>query len=675
MNKEEAEKRILKLRQAINHYRYLYHVKDISEISDEALDSLKKELFDLEQDYPDLITLDSPTQRIGGEPLPKFEKFVHPKRMTSFNDAFSKEDVKDWLNRNLKLLTEDEKQNINFYLEPKLDGLAIELIYRNGVFKIGSTRGDGFVGENVTQNLKTIESIPLRLRSKEEIEKDLKREIEYKEIIVRGEAVLTKEEFKRINAEKIEKGEDPYANPRNLAAGSIRQLDPKIVRERKLDADFYSLVSDLGQKTHDEEHRILEILGFKTNNKYNKTCEKLEEVFDYYEDLNKKRNDLPYEIDGVVITINNNRIFDKLGIVGKAPRAAIALKFPQKEAATILEDVEYQTGRTGVVTPVGILKPVVVEGVTISRVTLHNEDEIRRLDLKIGDTVIIARAGDVIPKVIRVLPEMRNGEEINIIFPSECPTCGGSLIKKEALWYCTKKDCFTRKYKEIVHFASKSAFNIVGLGPSIVKTLLDYKLIVNAADLFTLKEGDLIDLPLFKEKASNNLISAIQGSKKITLSRFIYALSIKNVGTETANILAERFHSIDNLKKASKEELDNIVDIGEVVAESIYSYFNNGSNIELINKLLENEVHIIYEKRESSLKGLTFVLTGTLLSITRDEAKERIHKLGGNVSSTVSLNTDYVVVGENPGSKYNKAKKLGIKIIGEKEFNELTQLY
>ena len=675
MNKEEAEKRILKLRQAINHYRYLYHVKDISEISDEALDSLKKELFDLEQDYPDLITLDSPTQRIGGEPLPKFEKFVHPKRMTSFNDAFSKEDVKDWLNRNLKLLTEDEKQNINFYLEPKLDGLAIELIYRNGVFKIGSTRGDGFVGENVTQNLKTIESIPLRLRSKEEIEKDLKREIEYKEIIVRGEAVLTKEEFKRINAEKIEKGEDPYANPRNLAAGSIRQLDPKIVRERKLDADFYSLVSDLGQKTHDEEHRILEILGFKTNNKYNKTCEKLEEVFDYYEDLNKKRNDLPYEIDGVVITINNNRIFDKLGIVGKAPRAAIALKFPQKEAATILEDVEYQTGRTGVVTPVGILKPVVVEGVTISRVTLHNEDEIRRLDLKIGDTVIIARAGDVIPKVIRVLPEMRNGEEINIIFPSECPTCGGSLIKKEALWYCTKKDCFTRKYKEIVHFASKSACNIGGLGPSIVKTLLDYKLIVNAADLFTLKEGDLIDLPLFKEKASNNLISAIQGSKKITLSRFIYALSIKNVGTETANILAERFHSIDNLKKASKEELDNIVDIGEVVAESIYSYFNNGSNIELINKLLENEVHIIYEKRESSLKGLTFVLTGTLLSITRDEAKERIHKLGGNVSSTVSLNTDYVVVGENPGSKYNKAKKLGIKIIGEKEFNELTQLY
>ena len=674
MNKEEVKKRILKLRETINHYRYLYHVKDVSEISDEALDSLKKELFDLEQEYPDLITPDSPTQRIGGKPLPKFEKFVHPKRMTSFNDAFSKDDVEDWLNRNLKLLTEEDKQNINFYLEPKLDGLAVELIYRNGVLETGSTRGDGFVGENVTQNLKTIESIPLRLRSKEDIEKDLKRKINYNEIIVRGEAVLTKEEFKRINEEKIEKGEEVYANPRNLAAGSIRQLDPKIASERKLDADFYSLASDLGQKTHGEEHEILEILGLKTNNRYNKVCENLEEVFAYYEDLDKKRNDLPYEIDGTVVIINNIRIFDKLGVVGKAPRAAIAFKFPQKEAATILENVEFQTGRTGVVTPVGILKPVVVEGVTISRVTLHNEDEIRRLDLKIGDTVIIARAGDVIPKVIRVLTEMRNGEEIEIVFPSECPACGGSLIKKDALWYCVKKDCFIRKYKEIVHFASKSAFNIVGLGPSIVKTLLDYKLIVDAADLFTLKKGDLFELPLFKEKASNNLINAIQSSKQITLPRFIYALSIKNVGSETANVLAERFHSIENVKKASKEELDSIIDIGEVVAESIYSYFNNRNNIEFIDKLLENGVQIIYEERESSLKGLTFVLTGTLSSITRDEAKERIRKLGGDVSSNVSVNTDYVVVGENPGSKYDKAKKLGVKIIDEKEFHELIQL-
>jgi len=674
MNKEEAKKRIEKLREAINHYRYLYHVKDTSEISDEALDSLKKELFDLEEEYPDLITPDSPTQRIGGKPLPKFEKFTHYKRMTSFNDAFSKEDIENWLNRNLKLLTDEEKSNIDFYVEPKLDGLAIELIYKNGVLEIGATRGDGYIGENVTQNLKTIESIPLRIRSKGDIEKDLKREIDYAEIIVRGEAVLTKEEFKRINEERLKKGEEIYANPRNLAAGSIRQLDPKITSKRKLDADFYSLVSDLGQKSHSEEHEILEILGFKTNNRYNKICKNLEEVFDYYEDLNKKRTDLPYEIDGTVLVINNNRIFEKLGIVGKAPRAAIAFKFPQKEAATLLQDVEFQTGRTGVVTPVGILKPVVVEGVTISRTTLHNEDEIRRLDLKIGDTVIIARAGDVIPKVIKVLKEMRTGEEEEIAFPKECPACGGPLIKKDALWYCLDENCFTRKYKEIVHFASKAAFNIIGLGPSIIKALLDSKLIVDAADLFTLKKGDLLELPLFKEKASSNLINAVQNSKRVTLPRFIYALSIKNVGNETADVLAERFHSIENLKKATREELDNITDIGEVVTESIFSFFNNKKNIEFIDKILKNGVEIIYEEREEKLKGLTFVLTGTLLGITRDEAKERIRKLGGDVSSTVSQNTDYVVIGEKPGSKYDKAKKLGIKIIGEKEFYELIRL-
>jgi len=673
MEKEEVKKRIKKLRETINHYRYLYHVKDVSEISDEALDSLKKELFNLEQEYPDLITSDSPTQRIGGEPLEKFEKFVHPKRMTSFNDAFSKEDIEDWLNRNSKLLTDEENKNIDFYVEPKLDGLAIELIYRNGVFEVGATRGDGNVGENVTQNLKTIESIPLRLRKKEDVEKDLKREIDYSEIIVRGEAVLTKEEFKRINEERVERGEEVYANPRNLAAGSIRQLDSKITKERNLDADFYSLVSDLGQKTHAEEHQILEILGLKTNNRYNKICKNLKEVFDYYKDFIKKRESLPYEIDGIVVAINNNRIAEKLGIVGKAPRAAIAFKFPQKEAATILEDVEFQTGRTGVVTPVGILKPVVIEGVTISRTTLHNEDEIRKLQLKMRDTVIIARAGDVIPKVVRVLKEMRNGEEKDINFPKKCPACGGPLIKKDALWYCIDKNCFTRRHKEIVHFVSKAAFNIVGLGPNIIKTLLDNKLILDAADLFTLKRGDLLELPGFKEKSSGNLINAIENSKKITLPRFIYSLSIGNVGIETANILADRFHSIKNLIDAEKEDLESIYDIGEVVALSIYSFFKNDNNISFINKLFKNGIDIVYEKKEEKLRGLTFVLTGTLSRITRDEAKEMIRRLGGDISSNVSVNTDYVVAGENPGSKYDRAKKLSVKIIGEKEFYELIK--
>ncbi|MDD4358481.1 MAG: NAD-dependent DNA ligase LigA [Candidatus Pacebacteria bacterium] len=673
MDKDEVKKRIEKLRETINHYRYLYHVKDVSEISDEALDSLKKELFDLEQEYPDLITPDSPTQKIGGEPLEKFEKFKHPKRMTSFNDAFSQEDIYDWRDRNFRLLREEEKNSVEFYCEPKLDGLAIELIYRNGILEVGATRGDGIIGENVTSNLKTIESIPLRLRSKENIEKDLGKNINYNEIVVRGEAVLTKEEFKRINKERLDRGEEIYANPRNLAAGSIRQLNPKITSERNLDADFYSLVSDLGQKTHGEEHKILEILGLKTNNRYNKICKNLEEVFDYYEDLNKKRNDLPYEIDGVVVAINNNRIYEKLGIVGKAPRGAIAFKFPQKEATTIVNDVIFQTGRTGIVTPVAILKPVALEGVIISRTTLHNEDEIRRLNLKIGDTAVITRAGDVIPKVIRVLKEMRNGSEKEIIFPKKCSACDADLIKKDALWFCPKKDCYTRRYKTIVHFVSKPAFNIVGLGPNIVKDLLNKKLILDAADLFTLKKGDLLELEGFKKKASNNLINAILNSKRITLPRFIYSLSIPIVGIETANVLADRFNSIDNLKNSKKEDLEQIIDIGPIVANSIFSWFRDENNLAFMDKLLKNGVEIVFEKKENKLQGLSFVLTGTLKEMTRDDAKEMIRKAGGDISSSVSSRTDYVVVGENPGSKFDKAKKLGVKILNEEEFYEFIE--
>ena len=665
------KQRIKKLRDLINHYRYLYHVKDISQISDEVVDSLKKELFDLEQKYPELVTPDSPTQRIGGKPLDKFEKFEHPKRMTSFNDAFSKEDIEDWLNRNIKLLTEKEIQNIEFYVEPKLDGLAVELIYRDGILEVGATRGDGLIGENVTQNLKTIESIPLKLRSKLDIEKELKREIDYREIVVRGEAILTKAEFKRINEERRKKRKEEFRNPRNLAAGSIRQLNPKITRKRKLDADFYSLVSDLGQETHEEEHLILEVLGFKTNNKHNKVCKTLDEVYNYYKDFIKKRDKLPYEVDGIVVSINDNKIANKLGIVGKAPRSAIAFKFPQKQATTILENVEFQVGRTGVVTPVSILKPVVIEGVTISRATLHNEDEIKRLGLKIGDTVIVGRAGDVIPKIMKVITELRNGTEKNIVFPKKCPACKGPLVKKEALWYCKDKDCFKRKHKEIVHFVSKPAFDVVSLGPNIIKTLLNSKLIVDASDLFTLKKGDLLKLEGFKDKASDNLINAIENSKQTTLPRFLIALSIKNVGAETANILADKFHTLENIMQAKKQDLENIYDIGEIVASSIYSFFKEKSNLDYIEKLFKNGVNIVYEEKKDTLKGLTFVLTGTLASIGREEAKESIRKLGGSIAPTPSPSTSYVVLGENPGSKYEKAKQLGLKILNEEEFYEL----
>jgi DNA ligase (NAD+) len=424
MNKQEAKNRIEKLRELINHHRYLYHVLDKQEISEQALDSLKKELFDLEQEYPDLITSDSPTQRIGGKPLDVFEKIEHQKMMYSLNDAFSREDMDNWENRNNKLLTEEEKNSIKYYCEPKLDGLAIELVYRNGILEIGSTRGDGKIGENVTQNIKTIESIPLNLKTKE------------KEVIVRGEAVITKSDFIKINKQRKKDNLSVYANPRNLAAGSIRQLDSNVAAERKLTADVYSLISDLGQKTHSEEHEILEKLGFKTNNKYNKLCKNLDEVFSFYNYWQKHRETLPFEIDGLVISINDNRIFNKLGIVGKTPRGAIALKFPLMQTTTIVEDIKVQVGRTGAMTPVAILKPVDINGVTITRATLHNEKEIERLGLKIGDTVVVGRAGDVIPEISKVFPELRTGKEKNFKMPDRCPSCETKLIKpeKEIVW-------------------------------------------------------------------------------------------------------------------------------------------------------------------------------------------------------------------------------------------------
>jgi DNA ligase (NAD+) len=654
MNKIEAKNRIEKLKEIINYHRYQYHVLNKEEISIEALDSLKKELFELEQKFPDFITKDSPTQRVEGKPLDKFEKFEHPVRMTSFNDAFSKEDIEEWLKRNKKLLTSRQQDNIEFYCEPKLDGLAIEIIYRNGILEIGSTRGDGRIGENVTQNLKTIESIPLNINYE-------------KELIVRGEAVITKKGFEEINKQEKKN----YANPRNLAAGTIRQLDPKVVKRRKLDADIYSIASDFGLKTHEEEHKVLEKLGFKTNNKYNKLCKNLEEVFMYYEWLSKKRESLPYEIDGVVITINDNEIFKKLGIVGKAPRGAIAFKFAQKQSTTIIKDIEFQTGRTGAITPVAILKPVLIEGVTISRATLHNEQEIRRLDIKIGDTVIVGRAGDVIPEIVGAIKELRIGKEKEILIPQKCPSCETELVRKsgDILWFCPNKNCYNRKSRAISHFVSKQAFNIVGLGPNIVKQLLENNLINDSADIFTLKKGDLLELEGFEEKASDNLINAINNARQISFPKFIFSLGIDNVGQETANVLADRFKSLENLKKAEHIVLESVLDIGPVVAESIIEWFKH--NDEFLDKLLNSGVEIVYQKKSNKLKDLKFVLTGTLSSISRDDLKDIIRSRGGDVSSSVSSNIDYVIVGENPGSKYDKAQKLNLKIITEDKINEI----
>jgi len=691
IKKAEAKPRIEKLKELINHYRYLYHVEDKEEISQPALDSLKKELFDLEQLFPDLITPDSPTQRIGGRPLSKFSKAKHVKPMLSFNDAFSEQDVKDWLERNMKLLSQSDKDkfDLSFYCEPKLDGLAIELVYKDSILKTGSTRGDGLIGEDVTQNLKTIDSVPLRLRQTSEIIKDLEkqglfaiveniREKGLTNLVVRGEAVITKQEFLKINKEQARQGLAVYANPRNLAAGSIRQLDPAMTAARNLDVNIYSLISDLGQKTHEQEHKILKALGFKTNNKYNKLCQNIEEVFAFWEFRLKNRQNLPYEIDGIVVSINDNQISEKLGVVGKTPRKAIAFKFPLMQVTTIIEEIKVQIGRTGAITPVAVLKPVKLAGVTISRATLHNRDEIKRLDLKIGDTVIVGRAGDVIPDIIKVLPELRTGKEKNFSLPKNCPSCHTLLLRPvgEVVLRCPNKNCFARRKKSFHHFVCKSAFDIQGLGPKIIDRLMDEGLVEDPSDLFFLKEGDLYILERFAVKSANNLILAIQAKKKISLAKFIYALGIRNVGEETSQALAGHFANLENLKKASLEDLQKIRDIGPIASESIFNFFKDRKNSEFLENLKKAGIEIEYQKLKieyQKLKGLKFILTGTLKTITRNEAKEKIRLLGGDISESVSKNIDFIVVGSEPGSKLEKAKRLGIKIIEEKEFLELVK--
>ncbi len=653
MTKKEAKKRIEKLKKVISHHRYLYHVLDKQEISDTALDSLKKELFDLEQKFPEFITPDSPTQRVSGKPLGKFKKAKHPKPMLSFNDAFSEKDMQDWVERISKLLTDKEAKQIDFFCELKIDGLAIELIYEDEILKTGSTRGDGIIGEDVTQNLKTIEAIPLRLTETGSL------------IAVRGEVFISKKEF--------EKFKTNYANPRNLAAGSVRQLDPKITASRHLDSFAYDLVDrDRVSDTHEEKHKILKALGFKTN-PYNKYCKNLSEVFKLHKQIQKIREKIPYEIDGLVVTVNSNRIFEKLGVVGKAPRGAIAFKFPGRQATTIVEDIKVQIGRTGALTPVAYLKPVQVGGVIVSRATLHNEGEIKRLGVKIGDTVIVERAGDVIPDIVEVLSKMRTGKEKEFKMPYQCPVCDTKIVrpKGEAVSRCPNPDCFAKKREYFYHFVSKSAFDIEGLGPKIIDQLLEQGLLSDPGDLFELEQGDLLALERFAEKSTENLIKAIQSKKETTLARFIYALGIRNVGEETALDLAKHFNKLEKLEKAKLEELEKIQDIGPVVAKSIYKWFRQERNREFLEKL--EKVGVKIEKLETSrkLQGKTFVLTGGLESMTRDEAKEKIRELGGDISESVSKKTDYVIIGLEPGSKYDKAKKLGIKIINEKEFLKL----
>ncbi|HYU64973.1 MAG TPA: NAD-dependent DNA ligase LigA [Candidatus Paceibacterota bacterium] len=663
MDRKEAKERIKKLREIINHHRYLYHVLDKEEISPEALDSLKKELFDLEQQFSDLITPDSPTQRVGGESLKEFAKVEHPERMLSLNDAFSESDLREWEERLKRIDLNATKKG--FYCELKIDGLAIELIYKNGLLATGSTRGNGIIGEDVTQNLRTIEAIPLKIDTKEP------------EVVIRGEVFLARKEFERINKLQVKEGKAAYANPRNLAAGSIRQLNPAITAHRRLDSYAYSLVTDLGQKTHEEEHNILKEFGFKTN-PHNKYCKNLKEIQEFRDVWEKEREKLTYEIDGVVVIVNDNAMFKKLGIIGKTPRGAIAYKFSPREATTKLKNIIVSVGRTGTLTPLAMLEPVEIGGTTVSRATLHNIDEIKRLGVKIGDTVIVGRAGDVIPDIKKVLIELRTGKERNFKMPTKCPVCSQPVQKVPAqvAIKCVNKNCPALRREAVYHVVSRNAFDIDGIGPQIINQLMDAGLVQDSADLFALTKEDFLNLDRFADKSAQNAIDAIGTKREISLDKFIYALGIDHVGEETAFDLARRFQKLENLKRASLKNLQNIYDIGPVVAQSVYEWFQRPYNQKLIDKFKKFGVKILEEKlRKDSAKlaGKTFVLTGTLESMSREQAKDRIRELGGNVSSSVSKETDYVITGTEPGSKYGRAQKLGVIILDEAEFLKLLK--
>lgn len=684
MTKKEALKRLVQLRHEIDDHRYRYNVLDKPIISDAVYDSLFHELTKLEEQYPDLITPDSPSQRVGANPAEKFGKVTHQKRMLSINDVFDFEELKKWQDRLIKLGAEKAINESGYFCELKMDGLAVSLTYKDGLLVRGATRGDGTTGEDVTQNLKTIGSIPLRIsknvKSKtQNVEKtlfDVNRN-QPVNIEVRGEVFLSKDDFDKLNRERDREGLPKYANPRNIAAGSVRQLDSKVTAERDLDFFVYSVIDDLDFKYHHEEHDLAENLGFKIN-KNNKHCKNLDEVREFLSLWSKKKEDLPYQTDGVVIILDNKKEFERLGAVGKAPRAMIAYKFPAEEAQSVVRDIIVQVGRTGKLTPVAVMDPTLVAGSTVSRATLHNADEIERKDIRIGDTVVIHKAGDVIPEVVAPIINMRNGDERKFKMPNECPICGGRVIKRdsEVDYYCADPQCAVREQRQIDLFVSKNAFNIDGLGPKIVEQLINTGLIKDVSDIFKLTEGDLQPLERFAEKSASNLIEAIEKSKKIPLERFIYALGIRHVGSETAIDIAAQFGTIEKILKASREELQAMYGIGEKVAASIADYFDDSKNRELIKNLIDSGVKIsVYHSpvQSQKLEGKSFVVTGKLESMTRDDAHKKIVQMGGRIASSVTSKTDYLIAGEDAGSKLDKAKKFGTNILSEKDFLEMIK--
>lgn len=671
MDKQAAKIRIEKLKTEINRHRYLYHVLDRQEISDAAQDSLKHELAELETRYPEYITPDSPTQRVGGEALDTFKKVQHPQPMLSLVDAFSAEELFDWEKRNAKLVPGGT--TFDYYAEVKMDGLAVTLIYERGVLAQAATRGDGKVGEDITQNIKTIDAIPLKLEL-ENAPREMRAAM-LKRLEVRGEVYMTKKVLAELNRGQVKKKLPEFANPRNAAAGSVRQLDPKVTASRKLNFMAYDLVTDVGQTTHQQAHELMKQLGFRAG-EYNKHCTDAQAVEAYHEEIGKIRGAMPYWTDGIVVIVNSIKLFKQLGVVGKAPRGALAYKYPAEQATTVVEDIQVQVGRTGALTPVAHLTPVKVAGSTVSRATLHNVDEIERLGVRIGDTVIVQKAGDVIPDIVNVLPNLRTGKEKRFHMPEKCPVCGSKVERRkgEVAFYCTNKTCYAKQQEGLRHFVSKGAFDIDGLGPKILEQLARADLVKNPADLFDLKTTDLEPLERFAEKSADNLVQAIGAAKKVTLARFIFALGIRHVGEETAIDLAQHFGTIQKLMDATPEEINSLRDIGDVVAKSIYAFFQDKQNVKLVEKLLRKGVVIAHEVRQTKktqLSGKKIVVTGTLDSMSRDEAKSRIRQAGGDWVSSVSKHTEYVVVGADPGSKADRAKKLGITLLDEKEFIKL----
>lgn len=654
MNKAEAHKRIEKLRQEIAKYRYEYHVLDKLSIPEAALDSLKHELYKLEQEYPELITKNSPTQRVAGKALAGFKKVPHQVAMLSIEDVFSREEAEAWFDRIKKM---EPRGQFEFFSEIKMDGLAVSLVYEDGQFVQGSTRGDGKIGEDVTMNLRTIEAIPLELRKK------IPGRVE-----IRGEAFLTKKQLEEINKKQKKEGGELYANPRNTAAGTIRQLDPSIVAERKLSFYGYALITDLGTKTHAEAHKMIAELGIPQN-PLNRLCKNLDEVEKFHQEVYKKREKLPYWLDGIVVNINDDRLFERLGVVGKTPRAMIAWKFPAEQATTIVREITVNVGRTGALTPVAVMDPVLVQGTTVTHASLHNEDEIRRLGLKIGDTVIIEKAGDIIPKVIQVLPKLRTGKEKEFHMPKKCPMCGSPVERKpgEVALICTNRNCFAQQLAKLLHVAY--AFDMRGLGEKIAEQLIQKGLVHEPADLWKLEAGDFLQLEGFAEISSNKLVKEIQDHRDIDLGRFINGLGIRHVGEETANDLAQAFGSIQHLREADLEKLMKVEGIGEVVAKSVVEHFKDAKNKKEVDHLLDVvRVKHAAKRKAGPLTGTSWVITGTLDAMSREQAKERIRELGGDVAESVSKNTSFVVVGAEPGSKYDKAQKLGVPILNELDF-------